>query len=116
ILTFLERAGGKRPGCWSHARRGLVQCARSSDRIAYEGVKLMAPLFLVERQAKEEGDTAEQRRQRRQTQSKAHVDRIHEWVEHHRGKVIPHTPLGKALGYLRRQWSRLILFLDDGNI
>src|SRR5690606_16756143 len=37
--------GGKRPGCWSHARRGLVQCARSGDRIAYEGAKLMAPYF-----------------------------------------------------------------------
>lgn len=63
-----------------------------------------------------DGDTAEQRCQRRHTHSKAHVDRLHERLEHHRGKVIPHTPLGKALGYLRRQWPRLILFLHDGNI
>jgi hypothetical protein len=28
----------------------------------------------------------------------------------------PKTPLGHALGYLHRQWQRLILFLDDGNI
>jgi len=26
--SFLERAGGKRPGCWAHARRRLVDAAR----------------------------------------------------------------------------------------
>ena len=28
----------------------------------------------------------------------------------------PKTPLGKGLGYLDRQWPRLRLFLEDGNI
>ena len=116
ILTFLERAGGKRPGCWSHARRGLVACARSGDRIAFEGVKLIAPLFLIERQAKEAGDNAEQRRARRQEHSRQHIEHLRAWVERQRGTAIPNTPLGKALGYLHRQWHRLILFLEDGNI
>jgi len=30
--------------------------------------------------------------------------------------VPPKTPLGRALGYLHRQWRRLVLFLEDGNI
>jgi transposase len=33
-----------------------------------------------------------------------------------RGLTPPRTPLGAALGYLHRQWKRLVLFLDDGNI
>jgi len=28
----------------------------------------------------------------------------------------PKTPIGAGLGYLHRQWQRLVLFLDDGNI
>lgn len=116
ILTFLERAGGKRPGCWSHARRDLVLCARSGDRIALNGLKLIAPLFMIERQAKEAGDTAEQRLARRQEHSRPHVDQVQIWVEQQRGVIIPGTPLGKAVGYIYRQWRRLILFLDDGNI
>ncbi len=28
----------------------------------------------------------------------------------------PKTSLGRALGYLDRQWNRLLLFLNDGNI
>lgn len=116
VLTFIERDGGKRPGCWAHARRGLVTCARGGDRIAFEGVKLMAPLFETERQSRKAGDNAEQRRERRQTESKAVVEGIRTWLDEQRAIVPPKTQLGKALGYLHRQWHRLILFLDDGNI
>lgn len=116
LLTFIERAGGKRPGCWSHARRGLVLCARAKDRVALQGVKLIAPLFAIERQSKEAGDNAAQRLARRQIESQPLIDAIFEWVEQQRLVVPPGTPLGKALGYLHRQWRRLVLFLEDGNI
>ncbi len=36
--------GGKRPGCWAHARRRLVEASRSGDRIALEGVRIIAPV------------------------------------------------------------------------
>jgi transposase len=42
ITTFVERAGGQRPGCWSHARRGLVEAARAGDKIALEGLRRIA--------------------------------------------------------------------------
>jgi transposase len=62
LLTFIERAGGRRPGCWSHGRRGLVLCARSGDRVALDGVRIIAPLFDVERESKLAGDNAAQRK------------------------------------------------------
>jgi transposase len=40
ITTFLERAGGERPGCWSHGRRRLVEAARGGDKIALEGERV----------------------------------------------------------------------------
>jgi len=43
VTTFLERAGGKRPGCWSQARRGLIEAARMGDVVALEGVRKIAP-------------------------------------------------------------------------
>ncbi len=65
ITSFLERTGGKRPGCWAHARRRLVEAARAGDRIALEGVRIIARLFAVERESTCAGDNAEQRRERR---------------------------------------------------
>jgi hypothetical protein len=38
------------------------------------------------------------------------------WLDEQRGMAPPKTPLGRALGYLHRQWHRLVLFLEDGNI
>lgn len=116
LLTFIERAGGQRPGCWSHARRGLVLCARSGDRVALEGVRIIAPLFDVERESKLAGDNAAQRKERRQKKSKPITEAIFAWVDEQRALAPPRTALGQALGYLHRQRARLLLFLDEGNV
>lgn len=116
ILTFIERAGGTRPGCWSHARRGLVQCARGGDRVALAGVKLISQLFEVERVSKDAGDNAEQRKTRRQEHSAPALERIAVWLREQQLLAPPKTALGRALGYIQRQWRRLTLFLEDGNI
>jgi transposase len=116
ITTFLEREGGKRPGCWAHARRRLVEAARAGDRVALEGVRIIARLFEVERAATCAGDSAAQRCDRRHRSSRPVIDELRAWVDRQRAIVAPKTPLGQGLGYLDRQWPRLLLFLDDGNI
>jgi transposase len=116
VTTFLERAGGKRPGCWSHGRRRLVEAACSGDAIALEGVRIIARLFSVERDATLAGDSAEQRRVRRDEHTRPVLDELRAWLDDKRATIPPKTPLGRALGYVHRQWPRLVLFLDDGNI
>jgi transposase len=116
ITSFLERTGGKRPGCWAHARRRLVEASRAGDRSALEGVRIIARLFAVERESTCAGDKAEQRRERRQRLSRPILDELRAWIDHQRAVIPPKTPLGKGLGYLDRQWPRLLLFLEDGNI
>jgi hypothetical protein len=116
ITTFLERAGGQRPGCWSHARRGLVDTARAGDKVALAGLHKIAKLFAVERQSLLDGDTATQRLARRREHSAPVIEDLRLWLVKRRASTPPRTPLGAALGYLHRQWKRLVLFLDDGNI
>lgn len=116
VLSFLERAGGKRPGCWGHGRRRLVEAARGGDAVALHGLQMIAPIFAVEQLSKRAGDGADQRRARRAEHTMPTLDALRAWVDEQRQLVPPKTPLGKALGYLHRQWKRLVLFLDDGNI
>jgi transposase len=116
VMSFLERAGGKRPGCWSHGRRGLVDAARAGDLTALEGLRIIGELFVIERASTLAGETAEQRCARRQEHSRPVVERLRTWVDTHRDVIPPKTPLGRGLGYLHRQWHRLLLFLEDGNI
>jgi transposase len=116
VMTFLERAGGKRPGCWSHGRRGLVEAARSGDLSALDGVRIISKLFAVERGSSVAGDTADQRRARRLDLSRPVLDELREWLDDKRAAIPPKTTFGRGLGYLHRQWHRLLLFLEDGNI
>jgi L-alanine-DL-glutamate epimerase-like enolase superfamily enzyme/transposase len=116
VTSFLEKVGGKRPGCWSHGRRRLVEAARAGDAIALEGVRLIAPIFAIERESTLAGDTAEQRRARRDQKTRPVLEELRRWLDHQREVIPPKTPLGRGLGYLHRQWHRLILFLEDGNI
>lgn len=116
VISFIERAGGKRPGCWSHARRRFVEAARVGDKIALEGVLLIAPLFAVERASLLAGDSAEQRRVRRGEMTRPVLDKLRAWLDEKLGLAAPKTPLGNALGYLDRQWRRLILFVEDGHV
>jgi transposase len=116
IITFLERAGGQRPGCWAHARRRLVEAARAGDRVALEGVRILARIFTVERESACAGDTAEQRRERRERCTKPILNELRSWMDRQRAITPPKTPLGQGLGYLDRQWRRLLLFMGDGNI
>jgi hypothetical protein len=116
VTSFLERAGGKRPGCWSHGRRRLVEAARTGDLLALEGLRKIAAVFAVEKESKLAGDTAEQRKTRRQAFSRPILEDLRVWVDQQRERIPPKTPLGHAVGYLHRQWKRLVLFLEDGNL
>jgi transposase len=116
ITNFLERAGGKRPGCWAHGRRRFAACARSGDALAFDALRMIRRLFAVERLSAIHGETADERLLRRREHSTPALADLHTWLVDQRGKIPPKTPLGKAIGYLLRQWPRLVLFMTDGRI
>jgi hypothetical protein len=68
------------------------------------------------RESTRTGDNAEERRDRRQIHSRPILDDLRAWIDHQKAITPPKTPLGQELGYVDRQWTRLRLFLDDGNI
>ena len=110
--NFVERGGAKRPGCWAHGRRRLVEAARSGDAWALDGLRIISKLFIVEKLARHLDSTADERRRRRQDYSEGILDELRAWIDECRPAVAPGSPLG----YLHRQWDRLVHFLDDGRI
>src|ERR1019366_8187182 len=87
----------------------VARACCSGDRIALEGVRIIAKLFIVERESTLAGGNDQDTRDRRQAKSRPVLDELRAWIDRH-------TPLGKGLLYLDRQWNRLLLFVDDGNI
>src|SRR5262249_26270552 len=109
VLNFLERAGGRRPGCMAHGRRRLVAAAKSGDLKALVAFRLTGRLLGAERARQRAGDSAEERKARRKKSSKPIMDELRAWIDRLRKTIPPKTPLGKALRYLHGQWHRLCL-------
>lgn len=106
-------AGGRRGGCNAHGRRGLVEAVRIGDARAVAGLELYGKIFHVDAESKRRGESLEQRFARRQRDSAPAVAELRAWLDARRGDVEPKSVLGKALGYLDRQWPRLTMFLHD---
>jgi transposase len=106
-------AGGLRGGCNAHGRRGLVEALRCGDARAVEGLELYAKIFHVDAESKRLGESMEQRFDRRLRESTPIALELRAWIVRQRGEVEPKTVLGRAVGYLDRQWQRLTLFLRD---
>ena len=106
-------ARGRRGGCNAHGRRGLVEALRCGDARAVEGLEIYGSIFHVDAESKRLGESVEQRFARRLRESAPLVGELRAWLTLRLGDVEPKTPLGRALGYLNRQWPRLTMFLND---
>jgi len=109
----VERAGGARGGCNAHARRKIVEALRLGDARATGGVDIYAAIFHVDAESKRLGESVAQRFVRRQRDSAPLVAKLRAWLDLQLSEVEPKVPLGKALGYMHRQWKRLTAFLRD---
>ena len=106
-------AGGTRGGCHAHGRRGLVAALRLGHALALEGLQLYGQVFHIDAESKRLGESLDQRFARRTRDSVPAMAALHEWVAHWRPHLEPKSPLGRAMGYLHRQWPRLTKFLTD---
>jgi transposase len=109
----VERAGGRRGGCNAHGRRKLVEALRAGDARAVEGLRLYAAIFHVDAESQRLVEGLAERFARRQQFSAPLVAELRAWIDLRRADVEPKSLLGKALGYLHRQWPRLTAFLRD---
>ena len=95
--------------CWAHARRGfvkVVQASKGKRGRANEAIDMIGRLYGIERKFADATDEA--RLEARQSHSKAVLAELRDWLDRMLPLVPPKTPLGQALGYLYRYWSRLV--------
>jgi transposase len=110
-INVLEKKGTIRGGCHAHGRRGLVNALRGGDSRALEGIEIYGQLFHIEAESKRAGETIEQRFVRRRHESVPVVQKLRAWIDARRADTEPKSTLGKAVGYLHNQWTRLTAFL-----
>ena len=113
---------GQHPGilghaaCWSHVRRKFVEAThgRKNTAAAHQMLALIGQLYQLERSAREK--PPEQRKATRQEQAAPLLDKIKQWLDQKVDKVLPKSPLGKAIAYALGLWPKLTTYLEDGHI
>ena len=96
-------------GCWAHARRKFVDAVKVNpqDADAVKMVVRMDALFLVDRNARQQGATGTERLALRRELARPWVDEIRETCRVLLRQVLPQSALGKAAAYTLNMWTKL---------
>lgn len=79
-------------------------------------VSELRKLYLIERHAREEALTREQRKAVRIEKAKPILEALRPRLEAVREKSLPQSPLGKAARYALNEWGALTRYLEDGRL
>jgi transposase len=105
-------------GCWAHARRKFVDAVKLNpqDAAAVAMVMRMDALFLVDRQARREQLSVEQRLALRREHADSWATEIHDACVSLRQIVLPKSVLGQAVAYTLNMWPKLRRCFDYAEI
>lgn len=118
--NFFDSLGDaiKLVNCNAHSRRKFEPVAQGTKGkgIAKEALHYFKALYKIEREAKNNHLTPEQRYRLRQEKSKPLVEKFKSWVDEIYSTVLPQSTLGKAIQYMVKLWPGLTMFLTDGRL
>ena len=112
-------------GCFAHARRKFDEALkgqrsskkkRSDPRAskARAGLALIQKLYEIDRSVRDR--PPDERYRVRQEKMKPALDQLRDWLDDALPRIPPKSLTGKALGYLDKQWPKLVRVLDDGRL
>ncbi len=102
--------------CWAHARR-MFDEAINNDKERSEFVLLkIQQLYQLERKAKEEFFTNEQRYILRQEHALPVLNELEQWLKENIMRATPKSLIGKAIAYTLSRWDKLCLYAKHGEL
>lgn len=107
-------------GCWVHARRKFKEVTKAAGNQndpscnATTALKYISQLYKIEKEACEEGLSADQLYEERQSRAVPILEEFKTWLEFRIDKVPPKSLLGKAINYTLGQWHRLSNYTSSG--
>jgi len=100
-------------GCMSHSRRRYVEVAANFPDEVRHVLEELREVYRNDAFTRKEKMTPEQRLAYHQAESAPVMERLEKWLSEQieEKKVEPNSGLGEAIGFMRKHWDRLTLFL-----
>jgi len=76
----------------------------------------MQKLYITEREAKEKGQSFEQRKELRVKQSLPVLHELEKWMKEQLPDVLPKSSIGQAITYTLGLWKRLTRYIENGQV
>ena len=102
-------------GCIAHSRRRYVEVAQSFPDECRHVLETLREVYKHDAMARQQKLSAEERLRLHQAKSGPLMSDLEKWLrEQIEGKKVePNSGLGDAMGFMRKHWSRLTLFLRE---
>jgi len=99
--------------CLAHARRRYVEVAASFPDECRYVLETLREVYRTDARARAEGLPPEERLRLHQEESRPRMEQLEKWLREQidQNQVEPNSGLGEAIGYMRKHWERLTLFL-----
>lgn len=120
---FDESIGIVHVGCFAHARRKFDEALRGQGKktkpgrkasLARQGLQRINTLYKIERSYA--SASREERTKLRAEKLAPKIEELREWTLASIDRVSPDSLTGKAIGYLDKQWPKLVRVLEDERI
>jgi len=102
--------------CMAHARRYFYDALQNDNERAEYALQQFGLLYALERKAKDESLPPQEVLQLRTTQAIPVLEALGKWMKEEYVKVLPASPIAKALGYSIERWNELIIYTTDGRL
>jgi hypothetical protein len=102
--------------CMAHARRGFEKALDYDRENAEFAMEMFQKIYAIERKAKEQNLTSEQRHSLRLDESLPLLNELGKWIAGTYKTVLPKSPLGRAMTYCIPRWDNLMNYLKDGSL
>jgi transposase len=110
---FFRKSDATEVGCHAHARRKFDYALDTDPVRAARLLVLWGRLYDIERKAKDENYSSAQLLEARQKQAKPILAEIKTVLNEYKNRVLPKSPIGKAISYSLNQWEALNIYVDD---
>lgn len=100
--------------CMAHGRRKFDEAKDNDFARASYVLTEMQKAYAIEREAREQGLSHEQRLQLRQEKAVPVLTALKSWMIENYKAVVPKSPIGQALHYFLERWDKLMLYTTNG--
>ncbi len=111
-----RKAGVTLLHCMAHARRKFDEAKDNDLARAEYALTQIQKLYAIERQARDNNLTAQQRYALRQEKSLPVLTELKSWMLENYKSVLPKSTIGQALHYSLERFDKLMIYASDGEL